>query len=211
MSKDSGTDATSRILGGVTIVGCLGAIVADFVTAAWSDRLNVVENTISNLAAGQYDWLADLGLYAFAAAVVAATIGLRRWRIDRLDWRIGTIALILLAVVVVLIAAYEAYSTGDGTVIHFRLVYALGALFPAAALLTAGQFYTMRKWVGIMLYIAGGVFLLLGPGLFLVPTGLDGAYERLLAAIMLGWFVVIGYYLWTDPDVASEVDEEQRH
>ena len=210
MSTDAGTDATSRILGGVTIAGCLTAIIADFTTAALSDRLNVVENTISNLAAGRYDWLADLGLYAFAAAVVAATIGLSRWRIERLDWRIGTIAMILLAGVVVLIAGYEAYSTGEGTVIHFRLVYALGALFPATALLTAGQFYTMDKTLGIAFYVAGAAFLVLGPGLFLVPTAIDGAYERVLAGIMLFWFVAVGVMIWRDPDVAFQVDEDQR-
>ena len=210
MSTDAGTDATSRILGGVTIAGCLTAIIADFTTAALSDRLNVVENTISNLAAGRYDWLADLGLYAFAAAVVAATIGLSRWRIERLDWRIGTIAMILLAGVVVLIAGYEAYSTGEGTVIHFRLVYALGALFPATALLTAGQFYTMDKTLGIAFYVAGAAFLVLGPGLFLVPTAIDGAYERVLAGIMLFWFIAVGVMIWRDPDVAFQVDEDQR-
>ena len=210
MSTDAGTDATSRILGGVTIAGCLTAIIADFTTAALSDRLNVVENTISNLAAGRYDWVADLGLYAFAAAVVAATIGLSRWRIERLDWRIGTIAMILLAGVVVLIAGYEAYSTGEGTVIHFRLVYALGALFPATALLTAGQFYTMDKTLGIAFYVAGAAFLVLGPGLFLVPTAIDGAYERVLAGIMLFWFVAVGVMIWRDPDVAFQVDEDQR-
>lgn len=210
MTTGSGTDSTSRILGGVTIAGCAIAVVADFATAALSGRFNAMENTISNLAAGRYDWLADGGLYAFVIAVLAATAGLRRWRIERLDWRIGTIALILLAGAVALIAGYEAYSTGDGTVIHYRLVYAIGVLFPAAALLTAGQFYTMNKPVGIALYALGGLFLVMGPGLFVVPTGIDGGFERVLAALMLLWFLAAGIYIWRDPDVADRVDDDQQ-
>ena len=211
MSTDSGTDTPSRLMGGITIAGCLVAIVADFTTAALSGRFNAMENTISNLAAGRYDWLADAGIYAFVIAVLSATIGLWRWRIDRLDWRIGTIALIALAGCITLIGAYEAYSTGDGPVIHYRLVYAIGALFPAAALLTAGQFYTMNTAVGIGLYALGGLFLVLGPGLFIVPTDIDGGFERVLAALMLGWFLIVGIYIWRDPDVAREVDDDQQH
>lgn len=211
MSKDAGTDGTSRILGGLTIAGCLTAIVADLTTARLSGRLNVMENTISNLAAGgKYDWLADLGLYGFVIGVLAATVGLWRWRIERLDWRLGTFALLGLAIVVAIIGAYEAYSSGEGQVIHYRLVYALGVLFPTAALLTAGQFYTMSRPVGIALYLLGGLFLIMGPGLFLVPTSIDGGYERLLAGLMLTWFVIIGVFIWRDPDVAREVADDQQ-
>ncbi len=138
MSKNSGSDATSRILGGLAVTGSLATAVTDLLGVALSDRIGLAADTISDMAAGEYDLLADLGLYAFVLGVLAATAGLLRWRIDRKDWKIGAALLVVYAAAVTLIAAYEAYSTGDGPVIHIYLVYTLGVAFPLAALLTAG-------------------------------------------------------------------------
>ena len=142
--------------------------------------------------------------------MLAATAGLLRWRIDRKDWKIGAALLVVYAAAVTLIAAYEAYSTGDGPVIHIYLVYTLGVAFPLAALLTAGQIYEIDKRVGIVCYLLGGTFALLGPGLFMMPTGWDGLYERFLAFLMLAWFVIMGVMIWRDPDIAHQVSAEQK-
>ncbi len=210
MSKDSGTDTLSRILGSIAILGCVIAVVCDLLGAHLSDKVGLVRDTISDLAAGNYDMLADAGIYAFVAGVLATTAGLLRWRIDRLDWKIGCWLLVVLAVVIFLIAAYEAYSTGDGPVIHKYLVYTLGIAFPLTVLLTAGQFYEIDKRLGIALYMLGGLFTAMGPGLFLVPTSWDGLYERFLAFLMLAWFTAMGVMIWRDPDIVRQVAKDQR-
>ncbi|QIQ85634.1 DUF998 domain-containing protein [Erythrobacter sp.] len=213
---DSGESGTwPNILGGVVIAGCLVAIVLDLVGAGLSDRVGLVRDTISNLAAKEgnatpVDELADTGLYAFAAAVLATLAGLLRWRIERLDWKIGAGSLAVVAACVTLIAGYEAYSGGDGPVIHYRLVYALGAAFPVAVLMTAGQFYRINNALGIALYALGAIWVVAAPFLFVVPTAWDGAYERLLAALMLGWFATMGLMIWRDPDTRRHVPADER-
>ncbi len=202
------------MLGGTAIAGCLIAIVLDFVGIGLSDRVGMIRDTISDLAAAKQDTvvddLADVGLFAFVIGVLATSAGLLRWRIERLDWKIGVVALAIVAVCVTLIAGYEAYTTGDGPVIHYRLVYVLGVAFPLAVLLTAGQFWEINKALGIALYVGGALWLVLGPLLFLVPTAYDGGYERMLAALMLAWFITMGVMIWDDPDIVHHVSEEQR-
>jgi len=198
----------------VAIAGCLIAVVMDFVGLGLSDRIGMIRDTISNLAAAEggswADDIADIGLYAFVAAVLATTAGLARWRIDRLDWKLGAVMLVTVAVCVTLIAGYEAYTTGKGPMIHYKLVYVLGAAFPLAVLLTAGQFWCIDKRLGIALYAGGALWAALAPLLFVVQTGWDGAYERLLAALMLGWFIIMGAMIWRDPDVVRQMPEKQR-
>lgn len=206
----------SRIIGGIAIAGCLIAVIMDFVGLGLSDRVGMIRDTISDLAASKgegtmADEAADAGLYAFVVAVLATTYGLLRWRIDRLDWKIGSFLLVVVAVCVTLVAGYEAYTSGGGPVIHYWLVYILGGTFPLTVLLTAGQFYEIRKWFGIVLYALGVIWAILGPMLFLVPTGWDGLYERMLAALMLAWFIAMGVMIWDDPDIVRQVDKDQRN
>jgi hypothetical protein len=198
----------------VAIAGCVIAVVMDLVGLGLSDRIGMIRDTISNLAANSrnnaIDLIADLGLYAFVASVVAVAAGLLRWRIERLDWKLGIVCLALVAVCVALIAGYEAYATGNGPQIHYKLVYVLGAAFPLAVLLTAGQFRHYSQPLGIALYAGGALWAAMAPFLFVVPTGWDGAYERLLAALMLSWFIAMGAMIWRDPDMAHHLPEEQR-
>ncbi|MEE4199254.1 DUF998 domain-containing protein [Erythrobacter sp.] len=216
ISTDSGTDTTSRILGGLAIAGCLIAIVMDFVGLGLSERVGMARDTISDLAAAKpqrdtpIDDLVDAGLFAFVGGVLATTAGLLRWRIERLDWKAGAFFLVVVAISVALVAGYEAYTTGDGPVIHRALVYTLGLAFPLTVLLTAGQFYEISKVLGVALYALGIVWLIMGPGLFVVPTAWDGGYERVLAALMLTWFITMGVMIWRDPDIARRVSEDQR-
>jgi hypothetical protein len=204
-----------KILGGIVVAGCLTAIVLDFIGAGLSEKVGLIRDTISNLAAKEgentpVDELADTGLYAFVIAVLATTWGLLRWRIERLDWKIGAFLLLVVAACVTLIAGYEAYTNGEGPVIHYRLVYVLGAAFPLTVLLTAGQFYRISKPLGITLYAGGVVWGVAAPFLFIVPTAWDGAYERLLAGLMLAWFLTMGVMIWRDPDAKRHIPEDER-
>ncbi|GMN04059.1 hypothetical protein MTsPCn3_27900 [Erythrobacter sp. MTPC3] len=186
----------------------------DFIGTGLSDQVGMIRDTISDLAASKresiVDEIADIGIYAFVVGVIATTYGLLRWRIDRLDWKIGSWLLVVVAICLALIAGYEAYTTGDGPVIHYRLVYVLGVAFPLTVLMTAGQFWEINKSLGIVLYAGGVLWAILGPLLFLVPTAYDGAYERMLAGMMLGWFITMGVMIWRDPDIVRQVSESQR-
>jgi hypothetical protein len=199
------------VLGGVAIGGCGIAAICDLVGLGLSEQIGMVRHTISNLAANSrsnyVDELVDAGLFAFALAVIATSVGLLRWRIARRDWKIGAILLVIVALCVALIAGYEAYSSGHGPQIHYKLVYVLGVAFPLAVLLTAGQFREISNPLGLALYGGGALWLLMAPLLFVVPTGYDGAYERVLAALMLAWFVTMGVMIWRNPDVTQHVDD----
>lgn len=214
MDIDYQPTALTRTLGGVAIAGCLAAAFFDLLGAGLSEQINPIRDTISNLAANNrnnvIDELADAGLYAFALAVLATSAGLLRWRIDRWDWKIGTISLVILAGAVTLIAGYEAYTTGDGPKIHYRLVYVLGAAFPLSVALTAGQFRAMHNSLGIALYAGAAIWALAAPLLFVVPTAFDGLYERALAAAMLSWFALMGLMIWRNPDIVRELPKEAR-
>lgn len=194
----------------MAIAGCAIAVVCDLLGASLSDRVGLASDTISNLAAGEWDILSDLGIYAFVVGVLAVTIGLLRWRVTRWDWRLGAGLLVLLAIDYTLIAAYEAYSTGEGMQIHYKLVYFMGAAFPLTVLLTAGQFYEIDRRLGIALYVGGVVWAIAAPFLFLVPTAWDGLYERGLALGKLGWFVFMGVMIWRDPDIVRRIPKEER-
>ncbi|MBH1943356.1 DUF998 domain-containing protein [Erythrobacter sp. YJ-T3-07] len=194
----------------MAIAGCAIAVACDIVGARLSNRIGLFSDTISNLAAGPWDILSDLGIYAFVLGVLAVTVGLVRWRVSRWDWRLGTVLLVVLALDYTLIAAYEAYSTGEGTQIHYKLVYLMGVAFPLTVLLTAGQFWEIDRRLGIALYIGGALWALAAPVLFLVPTAWDGLYERGLAFAKLGWFVTMGVMIWRDPDIVRRMPEDER-
>ncbi len=194
----------------MAIAGCAIAVACDLLGASLSDRIGLASDTISNLAAGKWDILSDLGIYAFVVGVMTVTVGLIRWRVSRWDWRVGTVLLVVLAVDYTLIAAYEAYSTGEGTQIHYKLVYLMGVAFPLTVLLTAGQFYELNRRLGIALYVGGVLWALAAPFLFFVPTAWDGLYERALALGKLGWFVTMGVMIWRDPDIVRRVPEDER-
>ena len=203
---ETGTSRQDRItkaLGTGIIAGCLAAIVLDLASVWLSDRLGMFRHTISNLAASErrtvIDDISDAGLYAFAAAVLATAYGLGHWRAERRDWQVGRLALVVVAACVALIAGYEAYTQDYGPMIHYKLVYALGIAFPLAVLLTAGHFGTLDRRLGRAFFAGGVLWAAAAPFLFVVATGSDGIYERVLATLMLAWFIAVGVLIRRGP------------
>ncbi|WP_228275115.1 DUF998 domain-containing protein [Stakelama tenebrarum] len=186
----------SRVGGIVALLGCVLVLAADLLGVTLASRIGPVSETISNVAAGPYDWIEDAGLYAFVIAVLAVAAGLSFWRVDGWDWVVGQGLLVLLAADVIAIAAYEAYNRpGGGPDLHLYFVGVLGASFPLAVWLTSRGLTagSRRKW-----WLRGfaAVWGLAAPFLYVMPTGWDGLYERVLALCMLGWFALVGYHLW---------------
>ena len=199
---DLNDDWITQSCGIVSMSGCAIAAASDIIGAQLSDEISFVSDTISDLAAGgRFDWLADLGLYAFVAAVLAAAIGLSRWRVAGWEWKIGKLLLALMAILVTIVGAYEAYSgQGSKPEVHIYLVYVLGISFPLVVWLKSEGIGKAHGGLKTKLRVFAVLWFLAGPLLFIVPTQYDGLYERFLAFTMMAWFALIGWLLWSETE-----------
>lgn len=172
-------------LGWFAIAGCviftIAILIADFVVP----NHDWIADTISDLGAGRYEFIVDIGIYAFSAslisiALLSAHVHMGGWR-----WSAGIVGLALMGLIVFLIGARNEYGDNDsaGVVIHIYLVYVLGfvmALVPwlmSAGASRAGENYR-RLLIGVSV-----VWAVSAPIFFFLPDGIDGVYERYLGLI----------------------------
>ncbi|WP_339678555.1 DUF998 domain-containing protein [uncultured Zhongshania sp.] len=172
-------------LGWYVVFACavsgITVLIADFVVP----NHDWISDTISDLGAGKYEFIVDIGIYTLssafiATALLAAHIHLGGWR-----WSLGLVGLALLGLVIFLIGARNEYgdNDSDGVVIHIYLVYALGLMMAAVPALMAkgakrvGVAYS-RILVGISI-----LWIVSAPIFLFLPTKIDGIYERYLALI----------------------------
>lgn len=185
----------------VGLAGCLAALAADVVAWILHPHFSPMGETISDLAAGRYAIVADLGLYAFAVGLGALAYGLMTTtdpsRNRGMFWIGGCVALALAAVDVAIIAAYEEYGDGDdgGFVIHGELVTLLGALTLAATVLLARGLATFGERWRILALAFAGLWVMVAPPFFFVPTSLDGGYERVVAVLLVGFVAALSWML----------------
>lgn len=180
------------------IAGCVifavSTLIADFVVPDhdW------IADTISDLGAGEYEFIVDIGIYAFSAslisiALLAAHVHLGDWR-----WSAGLIGFAILALIVFLVGARNEYGDADqdGTVIHIYLVYAIGGMMVLLPLAMADGM--ARVWQGYRRVMVGLsiVWTLSAPVFFILPDGIDGLYERYLGLIAMALVCIIaGLYI----------------
>ena len=183
--------------GALGIFGCVVVIVANIAGIMVVERHDPISETISRLAVGRYGWIQDTGLILFALGLLACGVGLGCWRVNGLWWKIGAGLLVVLAIDVVLIAAHNEYGDRDSEkyVIHFYCVIALGVLFAAIPLLLApGLREIGRAWARASI-AAAALWIIFAPIFFVVPTSWDGAYERALGLLVIGWTAMIAWLL----------------
>ncbi|MGF1523276.1 MAG: DUF998 domain-containing protein [Leptolyngbyaceae cyanobacterium] len=187
----------SRICGLIGLVGCICVVVTDLVGAAVVDKHNPISETISELAIGKYSWIQDMGLNFFAAGLIACAVALYTWKLGGFRWKFGTVLLGLLGIDVFFISRYNQYANqaSVGSTIHLYLVCALGITFTLLTFLVAPglrkvglKWYRFTLWIMVLWTISAPLF-------FLVPTSWDGAYERLVALIMVTWVAGISWLL----------------
>lgn len=181
----------------IGILGCFAAIITDIIGVIVVEKHNPISQTISALAIEKYAWIQDSGLDFFAAGLIACAVGLYVWNLNGTRWKIGTFLLFLLGIDVLLIAEHNKYAgrPGVGANIHIYCVYALGLLFTALTLLLAfGLRKVALKWYRFSIGTSI-VWAFLAPIFFLVPTNIDGAYERFISLIMISWVAVISWLL----------------
>lgn len=187
----------SQICGIIGLFGCISAIVSDIIGIIVVEEHNPISETISSLAITKYAWIQDTGLDLFAFSIIACAIALSRWQVNSITWKLGTLALFLLGIDIVLIAEHNKYAgrEGVGASIHFQCVIALAILFTLATLLLAFELRKVgRSWYRYTMGTA--IFwLVLAPIFFVMPTKIDGAYERFLALIMISWVAAISWLL----------------
>ena len=183
------------VLGWYAILGCIAfaasILIADFVVPDhdW------IADTISDLGAGKYEFIVDIGLYAFSASLIAIALLSAHVHWGGAGWSFGVVGLALLGLIVFLVGARNEYGDNDseGVVIHVYLVYALGLLMAvvpgimARGAGRAGPGYR-RILTGISI-----IWTLSAPPFFFLPTGIDGIYERYLGTIAVAMVVTLAW------------------
>ncbi len=196
----SRSDAISRGLAVAALFGAAFALACDIGMWLVIDGYDPVAQTISELAAGPHKWVQDYGIVVFALGTLGLALahllhggsGVAAWTVR--------VALVLLVLDVGLVAVWNQYGNGrpGGLVIHTRLVWALYAIVPilmwSAASAPIGRDAAPTRF-GRKAAVA---WVVLAPVYYVVPPGLDGAYERLLAIAMIGTVAGIAWRLQHD-------------
>lgn len=170
-----------------SILGCgvfaVTILIADFVVPGhdW------IADTISDLAAGRYEFIVDTGIYAFAAALIAVALVSAHLHLGGTRWSVGTVGLAAMGLIVFLIGARDEYGDLDdeGVEIHIYLVYAIAvlmAMIPWCMAKAAGRINALYR--GILIGISG-VWIVTAPIFFFLPTDIDGLYERCLGLLAI--------------------------
>lgn len=183
--------------GAVALAGAASLVIGVAVASLVVPDHDWMAETISDLGAGPLEIIVDVALYGFAAGLVALAIGAAHAHLGRVGWTAGIFSLSVLAALVVMVGARNEYgdADSDGFVVHIYLVYLLGGLFalaPFSMARGAGRAHPIyrRLFVG-----CGVVWTLAAPVFFLVPTSVDGLYERLLGIIALTWTCGLAHLL----------------
>lgn len=174
-------------LGLFSVLGCViliaSILVADFVVP----NHDWMADTISDLGAGRYEFIVDIGIYAFSASLISIALLAAHVHVGGKRWSLGIVSFALIGLLVFLIGARNEYgdNDSDGVVIHIYLVYALGVLFTVAPLLMAkgaakfsGRYKTIMIGLAVLWAVSAPVF-------FLLPDTIDGVYERYLGLIAI--------------------------
>lgn len=174
-------------LGWCAILGCIAfagsVLIADFVVP----EHDWIADTISDLGAGRYEFIADIGLYAFSAALISVALLAAHVHLGGKGWSVGIVGLALLGLIVFLVGARNEYGDNDseGVVIHIYLVYALGLLMAVIPWSMSNGASRADAHYGRILVSISALWTISAPIFFLLPDGIDGIYERYLGLIAI--------------------------
>lgn len=174
-----------RALSLFAVFGCVALavsiLIADFVVPDhdW------IADTISDLGAGRYEFIVDIGLYSFSAALIGLAILAAHVHLGAWEWSVGIVGLAVFGLLVFLVGARNEYGDNDseGWVIHIYLVYGLGITMTVACFAFARGAARASPRYSKILIATGIVWVLSAPVFFFLPTNIDGIYERYLGAV----------------------------
>ncbi|MFW2542583.1 DUF998 domain-containing protein [Primorskyibacter sp. 2E107] len=174
-----------RALSLLAVYGCVALavsiLIADFVVP----NHDWIADTISDLGAGRYEFIVDIGLYSFSAALIGLAVAAAHVHLGAWDWSVGIIALVVFGLLVFLIGARNEYGDNDseGWEIHSYLVYSLGVTMAVACFALARGSARASPRYRTILIATGIVWVISAPVFFFLPTDIDGIYERGLGAV----------------------------
>ncbi|WP_254695682.1 DUF998 domain-containing protein [Leisingera sp. NJS204] len=181
------------VLGWYAIIGCIvfsaAIIAADFIVPDhdW------IADTISDLGAGKYEFIVDIGIYAFSGSLISVALLAAHVHMGGWGWSCGIIGLALLGLIVFLVGARNEYgdNDSDGVVIHIYLVYALGLLMAIIPWLMSQGAARAGRYYGQVLVGISIVWAISAPVFFFLPDEIDGIYERYLGLIAFAFVFVL--------------------
>ncbi len=186
------------VCGWVGIAGVVAVAISNLVGSAVVPNYAWVADTISNLAAGKYEIIQDVGLYAFAGSLIACSVGASHAHPGSDRWTLSVIALSLMAGLVAVIAARNEYGDNDPNAtwgVHLGLVYVLMLLFLLSTVLMARELGMVRPRYRIGSLLSAGLFVVSAGAYFFAPNGYDGLVERAVALVALGWVAMVSRIL----------------
>ncbi|SDK10932.1 DUF998 domain-containing protein [Microbulbifer yueqingensis] len=201
MDESSSPREGSRLvlaLAYIALAACVLVVLSDVIGWLVVDRHNPITETISTLAIGKYAWIQDLGLDIFGVGLIAAAIALLRW--DFGGWRrwVSAALLLLIAGVIFVISEYNQYRGYDdfGGKVHRACSFSLYALVFLLAIFLAFELREIGRRYFLFSLSFAGLWLVGGPlFMFLVPTTVDGAVERLLGLAFVSWVAMLAWLL----------------
>ena len=188
--------AVAAIIGSVALIGSNvwgSLVVPDY---------NWISDTVSDLAAGRYEYIQDIGLYLYAIGVLAMALGLAHVGGRDTRWSVGVAALGLTAILITVIGARNEYGDRDneGVVVHVYIVYAMGLTFATAFFALAKGLTEMRSGYGAISIILGVMWCLGAVIFFVMPTSFDGIWERGLGVVTILWLCLAARALFVHGD-----------
>ncbi|WP_230374186.1 DUF998 domain-containing protein [Pontivivens ytuae] len=130
-SSNTTEPAMLRICAALALLGCVALIGGNVVGSLVVPDHDWVADTVSDLAAGEWEIIQDVALYGYAGGLLALALGCANAHPGGLWWSASVFGLAVLALLVTVIGARNEYGDGDneGIVIHLYLVIGLGMLF----------------------------------------------------------------------------------
>lgn len=201
-SPDNTLIRAAAIMGLVGSIALVGANIWGSIVVPDHDW---IADTVSDLGAGRYEYIQDIGLYGYAFGLTAISLALAHLHSDHTAWNIGLASLSFCAIFIVIIGARNEYGDGDneGVVVHIYLVYAMGALFAATFFGFAEGLDRIRPRYRAISYICGALWSVGAVIFFLMPTEWDGIWERGLGVITVIWVLSVSRALWQVSDTTG--------
>lgn len=185
--------ALTIALGWYAIIGCvifsIAILIADFVVP----NHDWISDSISDLGAGKYEFIVDIGIYAFSASLISIALLSAHIHLGKWPWSLGIVGFAILGLIVFLVGARNEYGDSDseGVVIHIYLVYALGFLFAASPLALAQDAECIGTANCRILIGLSVLWMVSAPVFFFLPDSIDGIYERYLGVIAFAITIMV--------------------
>ncbi|SEV94118.1 Protein of unknown function [Cognatiyoonia koreensis] len=183
------------VLGWYAVFGCAAFIASIFIADAVVPNHDWIADTISDLGAGEYEFIVDIGLYAFSASLISVALIAAHEHLGGWRWSVGLVCLAILGLIVFLVGARNEYGDNDseGVVIHIYLVYGLGVLMSVIPWLMAKGTNRVSTTYGRLLTGMSALWILSAPIFFILPTAYDGIYERYLGLIAIAVVLTLAH------------------